>query len=96
MADIRKIKQNQDDIEAIDIIIKNVLMAIEKNIINRDKTYKSSIKSVTPKGYIIADDTGTDRTVKCCIPNLELKVGQSVWIKEPMGDLNGIHICGVV
>jgi hypothetical protein len=24
-----------------------------------------------------------------------LKPGQMVWVKEPMGDLKGLHICGV-
>ena len=37
----------------------------------------------------------TYKSVKCCIPMLELKIGQCVWIKEPMGKLSGIHICGI-
>ena len=57
-----------------------------------DRTYRSIIKAVTPKGYVILDDSGSERTVKCCIPGVELKVGQNVWVKVPMGDLNGIHI----
>lgn len=61
-----------------------------------DCTYKSVIKSITKKGYVILDLTGSERTVQCCIPNVELRAGQYVWVKEPMGDLKGIHICGVV
>lgn len=61
-----------------------------------DRTYKSVIKRITKKGYVILDQTGCERTVKCSIPGLELRVGQSVWVKEPMGRLNDIHICGVV
>ena len=61
-----------------------------------DRTYKSVIKNITQKGYVILDNAGSERTVQCCIPNVELAVGQHVWVKEPMGDLKGIHISGVV
>lgn len=61
-----------------------------------DRTYQSIIKKITPKGYIILDDAGSERTVQCSIPNLNLKEMQRVWVKEPMGDLKGLHICGVV
>ena len=61
-----------------------------------DRTYKSIIKGINKKGYVVLDRTGSERTVKCCIPNIEFRVGQSVWVKEPMGNLNDIHICGVV
>lgn len=88
--------KNNEDIEAIDILVTNILKAIKQNNITYDRTYKSVIKSVTPKGYIIFDNTGQERTVKCCIPGIELKVGQNVWVKEPEGNLNWIHICGVV
>jgi hypothetical protein len=61
-----------------------------------DRTYKSVIKRINKKGYVILDRTGSERIVKCCIPGIEFRVGQSVWVKEPMGKLNDIHICGVV
>lgn len=61
-----------------------------------DRTYKSVIKSISPKGYIVLDETGCERIVKCCIPDIDLKAGQGIWLKEPMGDLKGLHICGVV
>ena len=79
-------------------IIKSIQVLIDRKIDNykADKTFKSAIKAVTPKGYVIQDDSGGERTVKCCIPGVELKVGQNVWVKVPMGDLKGIHICGVV
>lgn len=93
-----KIAENADDIEAINIIIQQTLLAIKKNngLLKLDRTYRSAIKAVTPKGYVIQDDSGGERTVKCCIPGVELKVGQNVWVKVPEGDLKGIHICGVV
>ena len=60
-----------------------------------DRTYQSVIKKSTPEGYIVLDEAGNERTVPCCIPGLELKEMQKVWIKEPMGKLGKLHICGV-
>lgn len=79
-----------------DEILKAIQFAIDKQTINCDKTYKSVIKNITPKGYVVLDESGGERTVKCCIPNFDLRVGQHVWIKVPMGKLQDIHICGVV
>lgn len=61
-----------------------------------DITYRSVIKDITKKGYVVLDRVGSERTVQCCIPGMELKKMQPVWVKEPMGDLKGLHICGVV
>ena len=55
-----------------------------------DRTYQSIIKEVTPKGYVILDTTGQERTVQCRIPK------QSVYVKEPMGKLNEMYICNVI
>ena len=79
-------------------LIKSMQTMIDNKLSchNSDRTYRSVIKRVDKKGYVIIDRTGSERTVKCCIPGIELRPGQSVWVKEPMGDLKGIHICGVV
>ena len=79
-------------------LIKSIQTIVNNSLGNyrADRTFKSIIKDITPKGYVILDETGSERTVKCCIPNLELRIGQSVLVKEPMGDLKGLHICGVV
>lgn len=61
-----------------------------------DRTYESVIKNITPKGYVVLDRAGSERTVQCCIPGITLRIGQSIWVKEPMGKLNKIHICGVI
>ncbi len=81
---------------------KELLKAIQI-MINRkfneykvDRTYQSVIKNIMSKGYVVLDRTGCERTVQCCIPNVELRIGQSVWLKEPMGDLKALHICGVI
>ena len=80
----------EEILKAIETIIDTKL-----NNYKADRTYKSVIKSINRKGYVILDETGSERTVPCCIPGLELRVGQSVWVKEPMSDLRNLHICGV-
>ncbi len=79
-------------------LIKSMQTMIDNKLSchNSDRTYRSVIKRIDKKGYVIIDRTGSERTVKCCIPGIELRPGQSVWVKEPMGKLNDIHICGVV
>ena len=78
-----------------DEILKAIKLAVERHAVNCDITYESVIKEVTPKGYTIIDRSGNERNVKCCIPGVELKPMQKVYVKEPMGKLNGIHICGI-
>lgn len=79
-------------------ILKSIQELINKSFekYKADKTYQSVIKEVTEKGYIVLDQSGSERTVSCCIPNITLKVGQRVWVKEPMGNLRKLHICGIV
>lgn len=79
-----------------DEILKAIKYAVDRKEVNCDVTYKSRIKTVSKKGYVVLDRNGSERTVKCCIPNLDLKVGQSVWVKEPMGKLGDLHVVGVV
>ncbi len=79
-----------------DELLKTIKYAIDKKAVNCDITYQSIIKDVTPKGYVVLDRSGQERTVQCCIPGATLRMMQSVWVKEPMGDLKGLHICGVV
>ena len=78
-------------------IIKSIQIMIDKKLDNyrADRTFKTAVRQVTSKGYIITDLAGSERTVKCAIPGVTLKPGQFVWVKEPMGKLNEIHICGV-
>ena len=78
-----------------DEILNTIKYALDKKTSNCDRTYKSVIKSISKKGYVILDTAGSARTVQCCIPGVELSAGQYVWVKEPMGKLNDIHICGV-
>ena len=79
-------------------IFKSIQTMVDRAIANCkvDRTYESVIKEITPKGYVVLDDTGSERTVQCCIPNLNLRKMQRVWLREPMGNLNKLHICGVI
>lgn len=79
-------------------ILKSIQIMIDKKLDNykADITYESVIKNITPKGYVVLDRAGSERTVQCCIPGITLRIGQSIWVKEPMGKLNKIHICGVI
>lgn len=79
-------------------ILKAIQIIVDKKLdqYKADCTYQSVIKEITPKGYVILDRSGQERTVQCCIPGLNLRMMQSVWVKEPMGDLKRLHICGVV
>ena len=79
-------------------LIKSIQTVVDNSLGNckSDRTFKSIIKNVTPKGYVILDETGSERTVKCSIPNIDLKINQSVWVKIPRNQLNDIHICGVL
>lgn len=79
-------------------IFKSIQTMVDRAVANSkvDITYQSIIKNITQKGYVILDRSGQERTVQCCIPGVELKPMQSVYVKEPMGKLNQIHICGVI
>lgn len=79
-----------------DELLKAIKYAVDKKAINCDRTYQSVIRDISPKGYVVPDNSGSERTVQCCLPGAALKRGQKVWIKEPMGDLKGIHICGLI
>lgn len=78
-------------------ILKSIQSMIDKSIgdYKADRTFKTVIKQVTPKGYVILDESGSERCVKCCIPNISLSAGQMVWVKIPMGDVKGMYICNV-
>ena len=79
-----------------DEILKTIKYAVDRKAINCDRTYQSVIQRITKKGYVVLDETGNERTVQCCIPGLELREMQRVWVKEPMGKIRNLHIVGVV
>lgn len=79
-------------------LFKSIQTLIDKSIANykADRTYKTVIKRIMRDSYVVLDRTGCERYVQCCIPGVILNKNQSVWVKEPMGDLKGLHICGIV
>ena len=79
-------------------IFKSIQTMVDRAIMNCkvDRTYRTVIKRITPKGYVIIDETGQERTGPCCIPGIELRPMQSVYVKEPLGNLKELHICGVI
>lgn len=89
---------NKEDVDAVDILCKEVLKYIDRAVKEKtasDRTYKTVIKRVVKNGYVITDQAGQERTVPCGIPNIDLRPMQSVYVKEPMGKLNELHICSV-
>ena len=78
-----------------DEILKAVQIALDKQKLNYDQTFKSVITDITDKGYTIRDTSGVTREVKCCIPGVSLKIGQSVWVTVPCGKIGEMFVCGV-
>lgn len=91
-------QHNNENTEAVDILVKNILKAIKEIQQNTNSTQviPSIIKSVNPNNtYTILDDSGQERNVKCSIPELELKVGMNVWVTVPMGKVGMMFVSGV-
>lgn len=78
-----------------DEIIKTIKYAVDKKATNCDRAYRTVIKRIDKNGYVIIDQAGQERTVPCGIPNVELKPMQNVYVKEPMGKINELHICNI-
>lgn len=87
---------SKEDKEAVDILVREIVKAINGKKVNCDRTYKTVIKRVVKKGYVVLDEAGCERTVPCYVPNVTLQAGQSVYVKEPLGNLNELHICSVI
>ena len=79
-----------------DEILKTIKYAVDRKAVNCDRTYRTIIKRIDKSGYVITDQAGQERTVSCGIPIVELRPGQSVYVKEPMGNLKELHICSIV
>ena len=48
---------------AADEILKTIKYAVERQKINCDRTYKSIIKGINKKGYVVLDRTGSERYI---------------------------------
>lgn len=79
-------------------LLKAIQIMIDETVGNykADRTFTSVIKQKNSNGtYVVLDESGGERTVKCCIPNVSLNIGQRVYILVPCGDLKKIHITGI-
>ncbi len=78
-------------------IFKSIQGMVDRAVANCkvDRTYRTVIKRTEKNGYVITDETDSERTIPCGIPNIELRVGQSAYVKEPLGKLNELHICNI-
>ncbi|MCM1234803.1 MAG: hypothetical protein NC489_32270 [Ruminococcus flavefaciens] len=78
-------------------LLKSIQIMIDRKLNNykADRTYKTVIKRIEKNGYVITDESGQERTVKCVIPNARLRAGQGVWVTEPMSDIKNLFISGV-
>lgn len=78
-------------------ILKAIQIMVNKKFKNysADRTYRTVIKRIDKNGYVITDQAGQERIVPCGIPNVELRSGQSVYVTEPLGKINELHICNV-
>ncbi len=79
-------------------ILDSIQTMVDRAIANykADRIYRTVIKRITKNGYVITGEAGQERTVPCGIPNVEIRSMQSVYVKEPSGKLNELHICSVV
>lgn len=79
-------------------LLKTIQIMINRKLKNysADRTYRTVIKRIDKNGYVITDQAGQERIVPCGIPNVELIPMQSVYVKEPMGKINELHICNVI
>ncbi len=80
-------------------ILKSIQVMINEKIstYRADRTFVSVVRQINSNGtYVVSDENGSERDVRCCIPNVDLKVGQRVYVKLPSGDLKKMHICGVI
>lgn len=64
---------SQEDIEAVNVLVKEIVKAVRGNVVNCDRTYRTVIKRIDKNGYVITDQAGQERTVPCGIPNIELR-----------------------
>ena len=69
-------QHNNENTEAVDILVKNIIKAIKEIQQNTNSTqvFPSIIKSVNSNNtYTILDDSGQERNVKCSISRIGIK-----------------------
>lgn len=95
MLETNEYKESVANKEAIMTLAKEIAKIASELSGNYDQTFKSVVTGITDKGYTIRDTSGVERDVKCGIPNVSLKIGQSVWVTVPCGKIGEMFVCGV-
>lgn len=91
------INKKQRDAEALESLIASMWNMVNRQSYRFDQTFISVVKNASVNGtYVIIDNGGIERTVKSSVPGLPVQAGKNVWVKIPSGDINRIHICGIV
>lgn len=82
--------------KTVDILLKQMASLIDAKLksLTFDETFGSVIKEVGEKGNYKIIKNGQLYEVKNAT-DIHFKVGQSVWVKVPCGNLNNMHICGM-
>ena len=78
-------------------IYKSVEILLESKLKKQsyDRTFLSVVSEVHGNGTYSIRHEGQNHKVKCAIPNVELEIGQQVWVTVPCGDLKRMFISGV-
>lgn len=83
------------DINKINILVKTLVETVNqlaketKTIKNKDETKKMRVVSVLDSGMCKVAYNGQEFTAKT---NIELKVGNSVWVLAPSGDYTNLLV----
>lgn len=83
-----------DENEAISILVRSIMNAIQESEGNFDRTFKTVVTKVSGTTYTIRDQGGIERKVKCAIPGFTPKPGTSVWVTLPCNNLSRAFISG--
>lgn len=84
--------------QALDVLIKEVLFAIDKKTsgLTYDKTFETVILAKNNNGTYKIRHLDQEYNIKNALAVDDLKVGQRVWVKIPSGMLRKMHVCGIV
>lgn len=81
---------NNQFLQAIQTMIENYTKKLYY-----DKTFPSVVYGINDDGTYTIIKAGQKYNVKCAIPNADIKLGTSVWVKIPCNRLREMHICGL-
>ena len=82
---------------AIDVMVNKIISILDKKVekLYYDKTFPSVVYGINDDGTYTIIKAGQKYNVKCAIPNMDIKLGTSVWVRIPCNRLREMHICGL-